>query len=163
MRAPWSSRFVGIATAVLFSAAMGVAVAAQAPDPLIGTWRLDAAKSSAKPGPVPKSLTVTIAAAGKGIKVAIDGTAGDGSPIKSGYTSMRDGKDAPVTGNPNIDAAAVTQANPHEATVLYKKGGKTAVTAKVSVAKDGKTMTVTYDGSDAKGQAFHNVFHYVKQ
>ena len=109
---------------------MGLAAAAQAPDPLVGTWRLDAAKSSFKPGPAPKSQTVVIEAAGKGIKVAVDGVGGDGTPLKFGYTSMRDSKDVPVTGSPNFDAAAVTMTNSHEGTILYKRAGKTAITAK---------------------------------
>jgi hypothetical protein len=75
---------------------------------------------------------------------------------------MRDGKDAPVTGNPAVDSAAATQTSSHEGTIVYKKGGKTVITAKTSVSKDGKTLTVTYDGTDAKGQAMHNVYHYVK-
>jgi len=163
MRATWTSRVVGIAVTTIFAMAMGIAASAQAPDPLVGTWKLDAAKSTFKPGPAPKSVTVAIEPAGKGIKVAIDTTPADGAPLKFGYTSMRDGKDVPVTGNPNIDTAAVTMANPHEGNVTYKKGGKTTITAKVSVAKDGKTMTVVYEGTDPKGQALHNTYHYVKQ
>ena len=52
---------------------------------------------------------------------------------------------------------------PAESTVVYKKAGKTVVTVKVSVAKDGKTLTATSDGTDPKGQAMHNVAHYTKQ
>lgn len=163
MRATWTSRFAGIAVTAVFAAAMGLAAAAQAPDPLVGTWKLDAAKSSFRPGPAPKSLTVVIEGAGKSIKVAVDGVGGDGTPVKFGYTSMRDGKDVPVTGSPNFDAAAVTPTNSHEGTILYKRAGKTAITAKTSVSNDGKTLSVTYDGTDAKGQALHNVYHYVKQ
>ena len=37
------------------------------------------------------------------------------------------------------------------------------MTAKASVAKDGKTMTVNYTGTDPKGQAINNVALYVKQ
>lgn len=28
---------------------------------------------------------------------------------------------------------------------------------------DGKTLMVTYDGTDAKGQAAHNAYYYMKQ
>ena len=37
------------------------------------------------------------------------------------------------------------------------------MTAKASVSKDGKTMTVTYTGTDPKGQAINNVAVYTKQ
>jgi hypothetical protein len=107
MLATLTSRFARIAVTAVFAAAMGLTAAAQAPDPLIGTWKLDLAKSTFKPGPAPKSLTVVIEAAGKGIKVAVDGVGGDGTPVKFGYTSMRDGKDVPVTGSANFDAAAI--------------------------------------------------------
>jgi hypothetical protein len=42
-------------------------------------------------------------------------------------------------------------------------GGKPVMNSKVVIAKDGKTLTVTQDGTDAKGQAIHNVIHFVKQ
>ncbi len=164
MRATWTSRFLGIAFTAVLVATMGLGATAQTPDPLMGTWKLDVAKSTYKPDPGPKSLTVVIEpASGKGMKVSIEGVAPDDTPIKAGYTSMRDGKDVPVTGSPNYDTAAVTQTSPHEGTIVYKKGGKMVITAKASVAKDGKTMTVDYTGMNPKGQALHNVAHYVKQ
>ena len=162
MRATWTRLAVGIAFTAVCAIALSVSSTAQAPDPFVGTWKLDVAKSTYKPGPAPKSLTVTLEAAGKGLKVAADGVAGDGTPIKMGYTSMRDGKDVPVTGSPMYDTAAITQTSPTEANIDYKKGGKLAMNAKAAVAKDGKTMTVTYTGTDAKGQAFTNVAVYAK-
>ena len=60
-------------------------------------------------------------------------------------------------------ARANTCTGPSESTIVYKKAGKTIATVKASVAKDGKTMTTTTDGTDAKGQKMHNVAHYTKQ
>jgi hypothetical protein len=162
MRATWTRLAVGIAFTAVCAVASSVSSTAQAPDPFVGTWKVDLAKSTYKPGPAPKSLTVTIEAAGKGIKVAAEGVAGDGTPIKLGYTTMRDGKDVPVTGSPMYDTAALTQTSPTEANIDYKKGGKLAMNAKAVAAKDGKTMNVTYTGTDAKGQAFTNVVVYTK-
>jgi hypothetical protein len=135
---------------------------AQSPDPFAGTWKLEVAKSSYKPGPAPKSITLAIEAAGKGMKVSVDGVGADG-PVKWGYTAQPDGKDVPVTGNPNADAASMTLPSPTERVVVFKRGGKPAMTSKAVVSKDGKAMTITQDGTDAKGQAVHNVLHYVKQ
>ena len=59
--------------------------------------------------------------------------------------------------------AAVTRTSPTESSIVYKKGGKTVATVKAVVSKDGKTMTTTTDGTDAKGQKMHNVAHYTKQ
>ena len=109
-----------------------------------------------------KSATVVISAEGKGIKIAVDAAMADG-PMKWGYTNGRDGKETPVTGNPNYDAVKVTQVSPTEGTIQYMKGGKPSLSAKTSVSTDGKTMTVTTSGTDAKGQAVHNVAVYTKQ
>jgi len=163
MRATWTRQTVGIALTAICALALGVAAGAQAPDPAVGTWKLDLAKSTYKPGPAPKSATVVIDAAGKDLKVAIDLVGADGVAMKYGYTSARDGKDVPVTGNPNYDTAAVTQASPTEGTTVYKKGGKAVVTVKTSVSKDGKTMTATSAGTDPKGQATNNVAVFTKQ
>ena len=161
MRASLGRHAVAVAVAAVGAFALGAAAGAQT-DPLVGTWKLDVAKSTYKPGPPPKSATVVIEPAGKGIKVSVDAVAADG-PVKWAYTSARDGKDVPVTGNPMYDTANVTQTSPQEGTILYKKGGKTVATLKTSISKDGKTLTVTTDGTDAKGQTVHNVAQYTKQ
>jgi hypothetical protein len=161
MRAISARKTIGIALAAVCALALHITAGAQATDPLVGTWKLDVAKSTYKPGPAPKSATVTIEPAGKGVTVSVDAVMADG-PMKWGYSSARDGQDSPVTGNPNYDTANVTQNSPTEGTILYKKDGKTVVTAKTSISKDGKSMTVTTTGTDSKGQAIHNVAHYAK-
>ena len=153
---------VGVATLLLVSA--GTA-RAQAPDPLVGTWKMDVAKSSYKPGPAPKSATVVVEPEGKakGIKISVDAVGADGSPMKWGFTTQRDGKEAPVTGNPMYDTATTTMTNPTHGTTVYKKGGKTVMTSKAELSADGKTMTLTGSGTDAKGQPVLNVGIYTKQ
>ena len=149
------SVFIGIAL-------VGVSAAANAQtEPVMGTWKLDVAKSTYKPGPAPKSSTVVVEPAGKGIKVAIESVQADGSPLKWGFTSVRDGKtEAPVTGNPMFDTVTTTKESDTAGTNVYKKGGKVVMTSKLTVTA--KTMTVTSDGTDAKGQAVHNVAVYTK-
>ena len=157
-----STRGFIVITAVL--AVIAVAANAQAPDPLVGTWRLDAVKSTYKPGPAPKSYVVSIEAAGaKGLRVSVDAVAADGSPLKFSYTSQRDGKDVPVTGNPAYDTANVVQSTPRTGTVTYKKAGKAVVTVKTEVSADGKTLTTTADGTNPQGQAMHNVLVFNRQ
>ena len=162
MRAAEARQLVGIAVVAACALAMNVTTRAQAPDPLVGTWKLYVAKSTYKPGPPPKSATVVISPDGKGIKIAVDAEMADG-PLKWGYTNGRDGKETPVTGNPMYDAVKVTQVSPTEGSIQYMKGGKPSLSAKTSVSKDGKMLTVTTTGTDAKGQAVHNVAHYTKQ
>jgi hypothetical protein len=150
--------FVGIAALIAASAA-----SAQTTEPVIGTWKLDVAKSTYKPGPAPKSSTLTIEPAGTGLKVAIDAVNADGSPLKWGFTTMRDGKEeAPVTGHPMFDVVTSTRTNATAGTNVYRKGGKVVMTTNLAISPDGKTMTLTSTGTDPKGQAIHNVAIYTK-
>jgi hypothetical protein len=150
--------FVGIVALIAASAA-----SAQTTEPIMGTWKLDVAKSTYKPGPAPKSSTLSIEPAGKGLKVAVDAVNADGSPLKWGFTTMRDGKEeAPVAGNPMFDVVTSTRESATAGTNVYKKGGKVVMTTKLAISTDGKTMTLTSTGTDAKGQAVHNVSVYTK-
>jgi hypothetical protein len=161
MRFQWR-RLVGVTLGALAVAV--VPVAAQTNDPIVGSWKLDVAKSTYKPGPAPKSTTIIVAPEGKGIKVAIDAVNADGSPSKWGFASLRDGKEeAPVTGNPMFDTVTATRDSPTAGTNVYKKGGKVVMTTKVAVAADSKSMTVTTTGTNPQGQAVNNVAHYVRQ
>ena len=157
-------RFAWVMLGALALTAVPAAVMAQMAEPIVGTWKLDVAKSTYKPGPAPKSTTIVVEQAGKGIKVAVDAVNADSSPLKWGFTTVRDGKtEAPVTGNPLFDTVTSTRDSANAGTNLYKKGGKLVMTSKVAVAADGKTMTVTSTGTDAKGQAVNNVAHYTRQ
>jgi hypothetical protein len=150
--------FVGIAALVVASAA-----SAQTTEPIVGTWKLDLARSTYKPGPAPKSSILTIEPAGKGIKVAVDAVNADGSPLKWGFTTLRDGKEeAPVTGNSMFDVMTSTRESATAGTNVYKKAGKVVMTTKAAISADGKTMTLTSTGTDPKGQAIHNVATYTK-
>ena len=156
-------RTKSVGVALIGIVGLVISAAAQAPDPVVGTWKLDPSKSSFKPGPGPKSSTVVVEPAGKGITVAVDAVNAEGSPMKWGFTTMRDGKEVPVTGNPMYDTATSTQASPTSGETVYKKAGKVVVTSKLALSADGKTMTLTSTGTDAKGQAIHNVSVYTKQ
>jgi hypothetical protein len=143
--------------------AYGVVGIAQTPDPAVGTWKLNVAKSKFSPGPAPKSATVVIAPAGKGLEVAIEAVGPDGTPAKWGYTTTGDGKDAPVTGNPMYDAVASTRTDPSHGTMTYKKDAKPIMTVTTAVSADGKTLTTTSKGTNPEGKPVHNVAVYDKQ
>jgi hypothetical protein len=105
-----------------------------------------------------------VEAQGKGIKVAVDVVNADGSPLKWGFATVRDGKEeAPVTGNPMFDTVTATRDSATAGTNLYKKAGKVVMTTKVAIAADSKSMTVTTTGTNPQGQAVNNVAHYVRQ
>jgi hypothetical protein len=157
-------RLALLSLAALVVATLATNASAQTSDPIIGTWKLDVAKSTYKPGPAPKAATVSVKAGkGKETMVAVDITPAEGAPLKWSFTTMRDGADVPVTGNPAYDTAASLWKSPTEGVTTYKKGGKVVLTSNAEVSKDGKTLTLTSKGTDAKGQATNNVAVFTKQ
>ena len=120
-----------------------------ADDPMMGTWKLNEAKSKIAPG-APKNTTVVYAAAGDQIKVTVDGTDGAGKTAHSEWTGKFDGKDYPVTGDATADMRSYKK-DGKDLELTNKKDGKITVTGKVVVSADGKTRTVTLTTTDAKG------------
>lgn len=133
-----------------------------AADARVGTWKFNPAKSKFDPGPAYKSRTVKVEAAGEGIKVAIDSVSADGKAVAYSYTAQYDGKDYPVTGNPDADMIAYKKIDDNNSEATTKKGGKVAQNITIAIAKDGKTMTVTAKGKNDKGP-FTNVAVYDRQ
>jgi hypothetical protein len=134
-------------------------VLGQTSDPLIGTWKLNAAKSKGA-----KSGSSTIEAAGKGIKFTVDLVTADGTASHWAFTANYDGKDYPVTGNsPWGNAVAVTRVDAKTLRITSKQDGKVTVTSTIVVSDDGKTRTTTTKGTDVKGQPVNVVSLYEKQ
>lgn len=142
---------------------MGFVLSAQAADPIVGTWKLNVAKSTYSPGPAPKSLTAKIEAVGEGEKVTADGVRGDDTPIQVEYTAQYDGKDYPISGSPTADTVSLKRLDANTTERTDKKGGKVVQTLTRKISSDGKTATVTYKGTDAEGRPFNNVGVFEKQ
>jgi hypothetical protein len=132
-------------------------------DPALGTWTLNVEKSKYSPGPPPKSQTVTIEAAGQGVKVTVKGVDAQGGPINIQYTASYDGKDYPITGSLDYDTLALKRLDASSIEGTRKKAGKLMQSYQRVVSKDGKQMTVTTMGMNAKGEQLHNVAVYEKQ
>jgi len=124
-----------------------------ASDVQMGTWKLNEAKSKIAAG-APKNSTVVYEPASDGVKVTIDGTAPDGTATHSEWTGKFDGKDYPVTGDPNSDSISFQRVDTNTLKVTSKKAGKVVSTATVVVSKDGKTATVVFvDSSQMQPQS----------
>jgi RNase P/RNase MRP subunit p29 len=133
-----------------------------ASDVQTGTWKLNEAKSKLVSG-VTKNSTVVFEAAGDSVKVTIDGTDASGKPLHSEWTGKLDGKDYPVTGDPNSDVRSYKQINDHTLEFTIKKGDKVTISGRVVVSADGKTRTATAKGTDPNGKAFNSTSVYDKQ
>ena len=128
----------------------------------MGTWKLNEAKSKIGAGS-PKLTTVVYEAAGDSVKVTVDGTDGDGKPLHSEWTGKYDGKDYPVTGDPNADTRSYKIVNDHTLASTNKKGDKVTISGRAVVSADGKTRTVTLTGTDSKGKKYTNTLVFDKQ
>jgi hypothetical protein len=134
-------------------------------DALIGTWKLNTAKSKYEPGPTPKSLTRIVEAQNDGVKYTFEGIAADGTPISYTFSVKFDGNDNPITGTvPNgADTASMKRVDANHYVATLKKGGKPLGTSKVSISKDGKVATVEASGTNAAGVKTHDLQVYDKQ
>jgi hypothetical protein len=128
----------------------------------MGTWKLNEAKSKLAPG-TPKNTTIAYAAAGDTVKVTVDGVDGEGKPAHNEWTGQFDGKEYPVTGDPNSDTLSYKRIDDRTLEFTGKKGGKLTVTGRVVVAADGKSRSVTAKATDAKGNIISSTTFYDKQ
>ena len=153
---------IGVSIGILLGTGI-LSASAQAADPRIGAWKLNVAKSKYRPGPAPQSQTLKIEPAGKGEKVTSEIVGADGKTVTAVYTANYDGKDYPITGNPNSDTVALKRIDKRTTERTDKKGGKVALVLKRVVSADGKTMTVTTKGKNAQGQTVNNTGVFEKQ
>lgn len=133
-----------------------------ADDANMGTWKLNEAKSMFGPG-APRNNTAVYEAAGDSIKVTIDGINSDGKPTHNEWTGKFDGKDYPVTGDPNSDTRSLTKIDDRTLGFNVKKGGKPTISGRIVVSADGKSRTVTMSGTDSKGKKVSSTVVYDKQ
>jgi hypothetical protein len=156
---------------------------AEAPDPAIGTWELNLAKSQFEPGPPPKSQVRTyevppqmtqprvraVDAEGKAkivtyptppaaevVRMTAKGVDADGKATLTEYTAGYDGKDYLFTGNPNADTISLKRIDDLTVEATTKKAGEIVSSGTRAVSKDGAVMTITLKGTNAKGERVNN-------
>ena len=154
-----------IAAALAAVAVMGSVTTALAADsdPVVGTWQLNAAKSTWTSGPAVKSQTRTYSQSGPSITLVMKTVGPDGKESTSQTTYQLDGKDYPVSGSADYDSLTAKQVNPRTATFTLKKGGKAVGTTTRTVSKDGKTLTAKSSVTTAKGEKAESVTVFDKQ
>ena len=148
---------------MLSAAALASAQPKSAPDPFLGTWVLNVAKSNYSPGPPPKEQTVLYEAAGEAVKVTSRTTDATGKMITTVYTAGFDGNDSPVTGNPDFDAISQKRVNPNTVEFTRKRAKKVVMTGTNVVSADGRTRTITLSGVDGLGRRVMSTIIYDKK
>jgi hypothetical protein len=93
----------------------------------------------------------------------VDGSDKDGKSTHNEWTGKFDGKDYPVTGDPNSDMRSYKKVDDRTLRVTVKKDGKVTASGRIVVSADGKSRTVTVSGTDPEGKKFTNKSVYDKQ
>jgi hypothetical protein len=131
-------------------------------DAMMGTWKLNEAKSKIGAGS-PKNHTVVIETASENVKITMDGVDAAGKPTHSEWTGKFDGTDYPVTGDANSDTRSYKKINDRTFEVAAKKGSKATVSGRVVVSADGKTRTAHVKGTSPSGEKYETTAVYDKQ
>jgi hypothetical protein len=173
-----SGTFAGIILTLL-----GIQLAPQPADPIIGTWVLNVGKSTFSPGPAPKSESRTYVMEGQEtrvtskavseprryvtvrqeIKATFERVGSDGTSTTEEWTVVYDGKDRPVTGNPDAAMVSLKRIDPLTTEFAQKREGRVVIVGTGAISKDGRVMTITLKGINAKGQAIDDVLVFEKQ
>jgi len=120
---------------------------------LVGSWKLDAARSKFDPGPAPyKSMTLTFSATDRGLKNDFAGVDADGRPVKGSYMIVTDGKDYPVTGISEYDSSSYTPISNTTTVYVRQKFGTTVVVGSRVLSRDGRTLTFREKSVDREGR-----------
>jgi len=148
---------VFLLVAALAAALPATGWAAEPDYSLLGTWQLDRAKSTFKPGPGLNGQVRKYERVGDAERLTSRGVDADGKSTIVRYLARYDGKDYPITGSAGGDLISLERIDDRTTRSTQKRGGKAVIVATRSVSEDGKTLTVTTKGTTAKGEAIDAV------
>jgi hypothetical protein len=134
--------------------------AAEPPPQLIGTWRLNVARSTYSPGPPLRSETRVYTRSAEGVKGVVSRVYGDGRAERFEYMANF-GKDIMVTGIPEYDSVTLRKVDDLTSDAVLSHAGNVYGVARRSIAMDGRTMTITFDRKSQE-MRIHNVAFYEK-
>ena len=152
--------------AMFLMAILGLVSTLWAADLTVGTWKLNVAKSKFAPNTEAptKELTQVKRELGNGqVEIAETGTRTDGSKISEKFTHPQNGGVVTDSSTPKEQMAVATVIGPSELYETVLQNGKQVEVLHVVVSKDGKTLTVTDKGTDAKGKPFESISVFDKQ
>jgi len=133
---------------------------ADPPPQLIGTWRLNVAKSKYSPGPAPRSEMRVYRRQSDGVHGIVTRVHADGRTEKFEYAANF-GKDLMVTGIPDYDTVTLRKVDELTSDAVLSHAGNVYGVARRVVAQDGRTMTITFDRKSDELR-IHNVAVYEK-
>jgi len=132
------ARFLPILGALL----LGVApLNAQQANPLIGTWKINMAKSKFNPGSPPSTTSMNVYKPFGNNGITNDRTNSDGKGNTANFAMNFDGKDYPYKGSLDRDTVSGKQLSPTLFVMAFKRKGETIQINYMLVSDDGKSYT----------------------
>ena len=120
-------------------------------DPVLGTWKLNLAKSTFGGGPALKSQIRTYSRSAQGITLKMKTVSADGKETTTQTTYHVDGKDYPSMGNPDFDSLSGVRIDTNTTEFTLKRAGKPVGTLRRTVSNDSQTLTLNFVITSAKG------------
>ena len=140
--------------------ALQLRATAEPPPQLIGSWRLNVAKSKYSPGPPLRSEMRVYTKGPDGVKGVVSRVYGDGRTEKFEYVANF-GKDLMVTGIEEYDTVTLRKVDELTSDAVLSHAGTVYGVARRTMTADGKTMTITFDRKSSETPV-HNVAVYDK-
>ena len=132
-----------------------------------GTWKLNIQKSRFPPGtPPPQSDTRVYEDRGGGVVMSTHTTVNQqGQEALTIYAAKFDGKEYPVAtrGLGALSTITFKVIDPYSESFVLTRDGKVAVRGTTTVSKDGKTLTMILNTTNAQGQTSQGISIYEKQ
>ena len=112
---------------------------------------------------LPKNEIIKNEGLDNGLKTNYDGVDAVGKPYHVAWSGKYDGKEYPMTGDPNRDMCSGKKIDSNIGEFIYKKAGKEVATFRCTISKDGKTSNCIGKVKDTKGQDATMEVVYEKQ
>ena len=120
-------------------------------DPVVGTWKLNPAKSTFGGGPALKSQIRTYSQSARGLTLKMKTVSADGKETTTQATYQLNGTDHPSMGNPDFDSLSGMQIDTNTAEFTLKRAGKPVGKIRRTVSKDDQTLTINLVITNAAG------------
>ncbi|MCI0664912.1 MAG: hypothetical protein L0220_27930 [Acidobacteria bacterium] len=155
------THFFGIALALMIVSILP-SVQAQEKYPFEGIWNANLAKSQRHENHQFKSATMKFEVSDNLVLLTFTGINMAGKEESGTSRIHPDGKEHPVTESPGVVTIS-KWATSHRLELIARKGGSVVGESNYEVSKDGKMLTATVKGVDAKGRPFEQIIIFDRE
>jgi hypothetical protein len=156
----WRKIMKQLGLGIIVAIGLTLPVAAQGVDPLIGTWKLNLAKSTSVGAELDKSQTLTYTRDGQNIVNNYETIDAKNQVFKGVLNHIYDGKPHSSTGSSDTNATAYTRMG-NIISFVRSQNGKPVFVGQGII--DGNTYTVITGGINASNQPLYQVYVFDRQ